>query len=94
MKTTFLLKNLYEIYLFKNRKGSKDILSTIDKFRWLGGMEAYLIEVGKLPEGHLKFDLTLIHKKFLFIPYTTKESYEEYILRKVNEFLIENMLRM
>lgn len=61
-------------------------LSRVDKLRWLGGMEALLQCMGKLPSGII-FDYAIIKKRFLFIPYNSKETYEQYILRNTSEFI-------
>lgn len=80
------LRNLYRTYVFRHRPLSKMRLSSIDKTRWLGGMEALLQCVGKLPS-MVPWELQKIKKKFLFIPYTKTETYEEYILRNCDEFI-------
>lgn len=80
------LRNLYRTYVFRHRPLSKMRLSRIDKTRWLGGMEALLQCVGKLPS-MVPWEYQKIKKKFLFITYTKTESYEEYILRNCDEFI-------
>lgn len=80
------LKNLAKVYVARYFQ-----LSSNDKQRWLGGMEAYLIELGKISAGTLSFDFLKIKAKiFGFIPYTREENYEEYIFRLVNEVINEN----
>lgn len=80
------LRNLYKSFLFRERKESNMKLSRIDKLRWLGGMEALLQCLGKLPSGII-FDYKITKKTFLFIPYNSKETYEQYILRNASEFI-------
>lgn len=84
-KTFGLLKNLAKVYIARYHQ-----LSRIDKQRWLGGMEAYLIELGKIPAGTLVFEYLKVKiKLFGFIPFTREETYEEFILRLVNEVIDE-----
>jgi len=80
------LRNLYRTYMFYMRPESQVQLRSSDKNRWLGGMEALLQCLGVLPSGILH-DLQPVQKKFLFIPYTTTESYDDFILRKCDEFI-------
>ncbi len=78
-KTTIhWLIGLYEGYLKRKSK-----LHIFDKSRWLGGIEAYLLELGVIPEGILLFDYRKETKRMFLglIPYTSVESYEELILR-------------
>jgi len=79
MKTIDLLKNLYHNYRQKR-------LSNVDKLRWLGGMEAYLIELGFLQVGGFPFDFKRsVLLKFWVIKITVRENYEEFIIRHVKE---------
>lgn len=78
MKTLDLLKNLYHNYKPKH-------LSKTDKVRWLGGMEAYLIELGIIQIGGFPYDYQITKLKFWFISLSIKETYEEFIIRNVRE---------
>jgi hypothetical protein len=63
-------------------------LSRIDKIRFLAAMEAYLIILGVIPAGQVGIPYKEEKKKFLgFIPYTSKENYEEYVLRLTGEYI-------
>lgn len=84
-ETFYLLKNLAKVYIARYHQ-----LSRKDKQRWLGGMEAYLIKLGKIPAGTLVFEYLKVKAKvFGFIPYTREETYEEFIIRLVNEVIDE-----
>lgn len=82
------LRNLYRNYVFQNRPGSKMRLNRVDQVRFLGGMEALLQCLGKLQSGVTPAaNYTVKEKKFLFFTYTTTESYQDFILRKCDEFV-------
>jgi hypothetical protein len=83
------LRNLHKNYLFINGVESKKTMHHIERMRWLGGMEALLQCLNVIPSG-IPFDLKLEKKKWFFIPYDSKESYQNYILRKSHEFLERN----
>ena len=86
MQTTFdFLKQLEYVYRL-----SRKVLSRHDRLRWLGGMEAYLIEMGKIPSGVLGHQYITVEKTFWgVIPYKRIENYEEFILRITREVLNE-----
>lgn len=90
INTTNLLKNLYSSYIFRTRHKSKVNLSTTDKLRWLGGMEAYLIELNVLQSG-IPFHYKKIPRTIVFFTIPRKETYEELILRNVNEHLTKSI---
>ncbi len=58
----------------------------LESARFLGAMEAVLLLEEVLKPGD-KFDYKTSERKFLFIPYTTKESYREHIIRVAKEYL-------
>jgi hypothetical protein len=80
------LRNLYRSFEFYTRPASKQKLSRIDRMRYLGGMEALLQTVGKLPSGVL-WDFKPVTKQFLYFQYQTTENYQEFILRNCKEFI-------
>jgi hypothetical protein len=81
------LRNLYRLYKFNMRPGSKSRLSHFDRIRYLGGMESLLQTLGKLASG-IPFEYKPITRKILyFISYKDKENYEELILRNCEEFI-------
>lgn len=86
-KAEYTLRNLYAAYKLQTRSKSLTKLNRVDKLRWLGGLEALLKCVGKLQSG-IDFDYKKTKKVFLkLIPYTSTESYEDYILRNCYEFI-------
>lgn len=85
IETESCLRNLYTTYIFRNGPGNAK-LSYIDKMRWLGGMEALLQVLGIIPSLVL-WNYQSVKRKFLFVPYNSKETYDEYILRITFEFL-------
>jgi hypothetical protein len=80
MKKTTMdwLIGLYTGYNYRKAK-----LHIMDKQRWLGGIEAYLLELEILPEGTLIHEYRKKEKKYFLgiFPYTMEETYEELILR-------------
>lgn len=76
-----ILRNVYNQY--KN-----DLTRTkLDDIRFLGFLEAILVCLEILKPGN-KFDYEVKSKKFMgLIPYTSKETYNNFIIRKVEEYL-------
>jgi len=61
---------------------------SLESARILGAMEAVLILEGVL-QGGGSFDYKKSEHKFLFIKYTTQESYKEHIIKLSKEYLID-----
>ncbi|MBS1541374.1 MAG: hypothetical protein JSS73_12025 [Bacteroidetes bacterium] len=81
------VENLLRI-LTKAYADRRKSLSSIDRFRFLVAMETYLIVLEYIPAGQLGIPYGKIQRKFLgIIPYTSEESYEEYILRLTRDYI-------
>jgi len=64
-----------------------EFLASLDS-RFLGAAEGVLLMEDYIKQGK-SFDYRENEKKFLFIPYKTKETYREHIIRLIKEYLTE-----